>query len=726
MMSAVGKGIMNLVAPNNYEIIKIEDSPSPALSPVPSPQSSLASANAPPVSENASVSLDPRDPEGFLKRCSGFNKKTKKRCNSVIGKKSEQSCHSTFLATCRTHRDQQTFAGWCQYQHYDGERCGRLFRWTPPYFELCSIHQGHPDTPCYFFRLPLELRHEVFRYLLPDRAIGSSTAQLHNRHDDVYSWPQQGINYHHRHPNSYHRNIVGASHLGDEFGTVFPMPALDLFLVNRQFYNEVKDLLFSTVPFKIDVRKDGTFMCGRRLLEPRRADGSSHFLVDEADEAKQRFLRYFDWSAVKHYAVDILVENWANGTLYPANSTWDEEVELYDIRGASHPQDCTLSSDIPTDYISVVVSGVLAKSRNLCKLQVRLCLADFSWTHEQILSNTKLIVGPFESLRNVRQPQILGISMGKPNHNAMLTVQRPNWTAGSRAPICSVPPLPTHTPVLLPGMPDFDAYTSSWTRWVSAPNACALTVKPPIRTMFTSFKDFYSDLSAVVPEVTFIQGRHAFLHRARVAREQEDVEAFRHLRNELIQYWYAYLEQEERKKNAMNKRLSTMLESDVYPSHEWEESRRSSKTLSPQLPQSAAGNDKGGGKQLFGDNKPKQQTQSHVHPDSYPLTRPANDRISIDPIDVACFAHVNLSEDWYAPEAAGPGPATVNKKRQRRVDSGFSEMTVENERAEKVGKFENDGGVKEMEVMYIGKGKGKGKIGGDNAGVVAHEVICID
>jgi hypothetical protein len=72
-------------------------------------------------------------------------------------------------------------------------------------------------------------------------------------------------------------------------------------------------------------------MCGRRLLEPRRADGSSHFMLDEADEAKQRFLRYFDWSAVKHYKVDILVENGASG----AHSTWDEEVELYDIRGPS-------------------------------------------------------------------------------------------------------------------------------------------------------------------------------------------------------------------------------------------------------------------------------------------------------------------------------------------------------------------------------------------------------
>lgn len=124
--------------------------------------------------------------------------------------------------------------------------------------------------------------------------------------------------------------------------SVFPMPALDLFLVSRQFYLEAKDLLFSTVPFTIDVRKDGTFMCGRRLLEPRRADGSSHFLVDEADEAKQRFLRDFDWAAVKCYVVDVLVENGSGENLgrgiAGGTNGWDEEVELYDIRGQYFPR----------------------------------------------------------------------------------------------------------------------------------------------------------------------------------------------------------------------------------------------------------------------------------------------------------------------------------------------------------------------------------------------------
>jgi len=357
-----------------YGYIKIEDSPSPE----PEPEPEVIAIEPPPAT--SPVVADPRDPEGYLKRCSGLNKKTKMRCHSVIGKRSEQSCHPTFLPTCKAHRDQQSFAGWCQFKQPDGERCSRLFRWTPPHFELCFVHEGHPDTPCYFLTLPLELRHEVFRYLLPTRPIGSSTAALHDGQGDIFnhhyiSLPpppaprpinlplppppppppaSSQISYipppppppppTSRHGRRSHRRPRFAPAPAD-FGmhglpaprdmpdSVFPMRLLDLFLVNRQFYLEVKDLLFSTVPFTIDVRKDGTFMCGRRLLEPRRPDGSSHYLGDEADEAKQRFLKYFDWSAVKHYAVDILVENWAYGSLHMNNHTWDEEVELYDIRG---------------------------------------------------------------------------------------------------------------------------------------------------------------------------------------------------------------------------------------------------------------------------------------------------------------------------------------------------------------------------------------------------------
>lgn len=574
------------------------------------------------------------------------------------------------------------------------------------------------------------------------------------------------------------------------------MPALALFLVSRQFYMEVKDLLFSIVPFKIDVRKDGTFMCGRRLLEPRRADGSAHFLADEADEAKQRFLKYFDFSAVKQYQVDILIENCPNGLIHP---TWDEEVELYDIRGAciyfNQARSLTL-----LDYISVVVSGVLAKSNNLCKLQVHLCLADFDWTHKQTLANTKLIVGPFESLRNVRQPQISGVYMGKPYHNQMLIARRPFHSA-NQAPNCSVPPLPKYAPLLMPGMPDFDAYASDWARWISAKSASMVVNKPPIKSMFTVFKDFYSDLASVVPAVCQLTGRQAFLHRARVAREQEDVEAFRDLRNELIQYWYAYLEEQERKKEQLNERMSRMLDSDVYPAHEWEPSPASSHPSSSTTAGSSskdpvvlnpdvlakegipmAANPQNLDQQPYGltlpgwqetmtaaqlDLQPQPQSQAAQpreaqqqasilnqalanvgtaqgqprpvwaqtssasflptnHYRNIPPPTTTIDEIYANPtsftpyeldfVDVGCYAHVGLSEDWYA--EAGP-----SERPKRRVDSGFYEGMSE-ETVEEVGHDEHP--EQEAEIEYVGKGKGRMDVVGGNGKGHGVEVICID
>ncbi|KAL6712689.1 hypothetical protein ACN47E_000566 [Coniothyrium glycines] len=572
--------------PVAFGLIKIEDSPEPEVVVTP-----ITSA---PSTTNVAAPCDPQDPEGFQRRCSGYNKKTKLRCNHMFGKRAQQNMHPTFLPTCNAHRDQQSFAGWCQLRHSGGDRCGRLFRWTPPYLELCEEHRGHPDTPCYLLKLPLELRYEIFRYLLPTKPIGSSTAILHSQSDEwapvvgtfgshvtstgppppsvpvgttVFNSLGQSVplppQYAPR-PRRGQPSVVrwsGKSMAPSfESRSWFPVSLLDILLVNHQLYQEIKDLMFSVVTFKIDVRGDGTFMCGRRVLEPRRPDGSSHFNLDEVDAAKERFLKYFDWKAVKNYAVDILLE----GAPLPISNSnfWDEEVEIYDIR----------------DYVTVVVSGILAKCQNLCKLQVRVCLDDCDWDEDQILTNTKLIVNPFERLRNVRQPRLAGVfgSGGKygarahSNFGDVLCVQHPDGRDAQEPPVvlCSVPKLPTHTILLSPGMHAFERLRTNWERSLLLSGSSSTAQKPPIRRMFTEFKEFYSNLASIVPDVIARTGRHAFLHRARVAREQEDVESFRHLRNELIQYWYVYLEKEERKKNDLNARMSRMLDTDVYPAFE--------------------------------------------------------------------------------------------------------------------------------------------------------------
>jgi hypothetical protein len=219
-------------------------------------------------------------------------------------------------------------------------------------------------------------------------------------------------------------------------------------------------------------------------------------------------------------------------------------------------------------------------------------------------------------------------------------------------------------------------HATEWSRKMSAKSERNLIPRSPIRAMFTSFKEFYAELANLVRDVTFIQGRHAFLHRARVAREHENVEAFRELRNELIQYWYAYLEREERKKKNMEMRLASMLETDVYPSHEWEEA-------SMRLPPVASSSR----------TKESLPLSEILNLDSNALLRELGPGL--------------LIQSGKREERCGePGPSTKRK----RVDSGFSEMTDVDDSP---GTVENDS----EEVVYVGKGKGK---------MTAKEVICIE
>jgi hypothetical protein len=140
--------------------------------------------------------------------------------------------------------------------------------------------------------------------------------------------------------------------------------------------------------------------------------------------------------------------------------------------------------------------------------------------------------------------------------------------------------LPTDFPRLAPGDPDFDEYKKTWEKTIS--QTTPPPPKPPIRAMFTELKKFYTQLAEYMDGNLDRIGKHAFLHRARVAREDENVEAFREVRNELIMYWDQYLKLEEDKRRKMNEKTCGMLDVDSYPSAEDESPRE--RTSSPEAP----------------------------------------------------------------------------------------------------------------------------------------------
>jgi hypothetical protein len=119
------------------------------------------------------------------------------------------------------------------------------------------------------------------------------------------------------------------------------------------------------------------------------------------------------------------------------------------------------------------------------------------------------------------------------------------------------------------------------------------------------------------------------------------------------------------------------------------------------------GENRKGGSSSSGGSKQRQQNSQICSP----TLEQVSPKHSVSSVNVGCFAHGNLSADWYAE----PGPST----KKRRVDSGFSEMMVVDEEPVPVPVPVPDF-MNTVKVIYAGKGKEKMGTG------MKVEVISID
>lgn len=204
---------------------------------------------------------------------------------------------------------------------------------------------------------------------------------------------------------------------------------------------------------------------------------------------------------------------------------------------------------------------MLAKARPLCKLQVRLYLKDFNWSSALILSKAKRIVGPFERLRCVRLPRFVGIFYGDRSSELYAQRHRPSNNTSNRF----VTPSPSEPwPLIGPGMPDFDDFAAAWARRLATEAPSNILTKSPLTKMFTEFRAFHNKLAEIMP-VIVQRGRHCYLHRARVAREHEDLVSFRTVGAELVQHWHNRLALQEREKKEVSHFLHRLVDADIYP-----------------------------------------------------------------------------------------------------------------------------------------------------------------
>ncbi|KAJ4988952.1 hypothetical protein SVAN01_05576 [Stagonosporopsis vannaccii] len=382
-----------------------------------------------------------------------------------------------------------------------------------------------PLAPCYFLKLPAELRQEVFSYLMPEEPIHSLIVYDAN-------WS----------------TTCGTIVTGGSLRTRLPVELHSILLgFGREMYQEIKDMFYSITTFTIDITRDGVMLCGRRILLPFVRDRYNFQNHDQ--QGIDRFLRHFDWSAVKNYTVNIVLgrQECAEDPRMGMNP-YDDEVELYDMR----------------DYVAIVVSGVLSKARDLRNLLVSVETKDPSIVPRYILEDARMLIVPFERLRRVKKPRFLGVFRDincYPTH-----IHRHRRQSLHTAPLCARINL-RPVPLLTPDMPDFASFVQDWESTLATKAAATILPASPMTQLFVEFKALHGTLVQLMPNAVRL-GRQCFLHRARVAREKEDIEGFRAVERELMACWRHQLQLRELEKQEVERALKRVVDADVYPERE--------------------------------------------------------------------------------------------------------------------------------------------------------------
>jgi hypothetical protein len=150
---------------------------------------------------------------------------TKKNGNTCMVKAATIS--DEFLPVCGRHVAHKIRGARCQAMTKERQTvCGRLVRLDYPYFPLCAEHLEDPPFPCYLLKIPLELRCEIYSYVIPQGMLGN----------DQSEWVEELENY------------------------------SSLIRVSRQVNSEVVPVLYEGVNFIARIDHTGVYMCGSPLI----------------------------------------------------------------------------------------------------------------------------------------------------------------------------------------------------------------------------------------------------------------------------------------------------------------------------------------------------------------------------------------------------------------------------------------------------------------------------
>lgn len=263
--------------------------------------------------------------------------------------------------------------------------------------------------------------------------------------------------------------------------------------VNKMFHQACWDLLSRQTTFNIEVSRSGVNMCRRNLQEPVPINGPPRHSGYGNSARDVVFQDHFPFHRLQRLHLDINFRTIDVHTRFGPSRA--DQVELYDR----------------IDSIRALIP-FLKRALNLQRLEVKVFINFPGWTKEQSFRAARAIINPLLVLRNIKHPVLHPISRDTDSHI----------------------PVPTNVYCREIGsdFEDFVTYSAIWERALSS--GAPVPEPRPLIAKCNEFKAFYLQIE---PYITPPTGSMHYLHRARVAREANDAQAFKKVQKDLVELW---------------------------------------------------------------------------------------------------------------------------------------------------------------------------------------------
>ena len=426
---------------------------------------------------------------------------TEDTCNAYL--KSRRRCPKTaashqapYLPVCKKHKAKKLLGGRCQKSDETG-RCSKLIRYQPPFAELCNDHRDWDGLPCWLLKLPTELRMHIFSYLLPDKPINAWLDAPLRKDRSRCSW--------------------------------------ELMLVNKQIRDEAMFILYGSQTFTVALGRENLVMCGG-IYAHDKSEWPSIMIYNPPRPRPIRtghvppMLKF-----IKHMRLQITFVNPG----YPAGRpqhypVWDESIDLYDLRDSAK-----------------ALVHLLSEGHNLLSLSVVLVAQNIfarAWTNEELCRILRTVGEPLMQLRGIPKATVEAVYQIHSAQRLSLTQYFPDQMRPATEKDEVAKPgefvlsykysghkVPTLVKVSTPlvGFEEYEKMKSNFEKAASSrdeidvhPNE-AITLK-----RFDAFRKAYHTVEGNF-RTALPRGKNWLLHRARMAREDHDLECIAKVREEL-------------------------------------------------------------------------------------------------------------------------------------------------------------------------------------------------